>query len=378
MGLCRVAVFLKSMKKILIPVIACLPILQACTTSGCRVEGTVDNAKNGDTVFIATLNDTQFIPSDTLLIENGKFKLTRKNCDSTEICSYYYQTADNEVYSNIFFAEKGKVKIHIGEKPTISGTENNDIYQTFVDSLYTIHEKMNTLYNKAIEESGTDLNLEDFEGSEELNSLDRQATEIIHRHIEKYADKPAGYFIFLSCYHMYSPDEILDVIAILPEAYQNTPFINHLKNETLHNLSTTVGQPFINVSIPDINGQTLDLRNIVENNKLTLVDCWASWCGPCCMEMPNVVDLYAKYKSKGLEIVGISFDKDKNSWKKAVKEMNMTWPQVSELKSWDNEMAQLYGISSIPYTILIDQKGTIVAKQLRGEELERFVADFLK
>lgn len=137
MGLCRVAVFLKSMKKILIPVIACLPILQACTTSGCRVEGTVDNAKNGDTVFIATLNDTQFIPSDTLLIENGKFKLTRKNCDSTEICSYYYQTADNEVYSNIFFAEKGKVKIHIGEKPTISGTENNDIYQTFVDSLYT-------------------------------------------------------------------------------------------------------------------------------------------------------------------------------------------------------------------------------------------------
>ena len=96
------------------------------------------------------------------------------------------------------------------------------------------------------------------------------------------------------------------------------------------------------------------------------------------MEMPNVVDLYAKYKSKGLEIVGISFDKDKNSWKKAVKEMNMTWPQVSELKSWDNEMAQLYGISSIPYTILIDQKGTIVAKQLRGEELERFVADFLK
>lgn len=94
--------------------------------------------------------------------------------------------------------------------------------------------------------------------------------------------------------------------------------------------------------------------------------------------MPNVVELYKKYKSKGLEIVGISFDEDTQKWKDAIKTMNMTWPQLSELRSWDNKMTELYGVTSIPYTILINQDGIIVGKEMRGNELDRFIADFLK
>ena len=94
--------------------------------------------------------------------------------------------------------------------------------------------------------------------------------------------------------------------------------------------------------------------------------------------MPHVVELYAKYHEKGLEIVGISFDEEEEAWKEAVKEMNMTWPQGSELQSWDNVMTQLYNVTSIPYTILIDQNGTIVAQQLRGHELEEAVKEHLE
>ena len=94
--------------------------------------------------------------------------------------------------------------------------------------------------------------------------------------------------------------------------------------------------------------------------------------------MPNVVSLYEKYHKKGLEIVGISFDEDETTWKNAVKTMNMTWPQASELRSWDNIMTQKYGVTSIPYTILIDSNGTIIGQQLRGEELENTVKQYLE
>ena len=89
-------------------------------------------------------------------------------------------------------------------------------------------------------------------------------------------------------------------------------------------------------------------------------------------------DRYEKYHKKGLEIVGISFDEDETAWKNAVKTMHMTWPQASELRSWDNIMTQKYGVTSIPYTILIDSNGTIIGQQLRGEELENTVKQYLE
>ena len=92
---------------------------------------------------------------------------------------------------------------------------------------------------------------------------------------------------------------------------------------------TSNGQSLIDITIPSMDGGKLKLPDIIRNNKLTLVDCWASSSGPRCAEMPNVVSLYEKYHKKGLEIVGISFDEDETAWKKCVKTMHMTWPQAS-------------------------------------------------
>ena len=220
-------------------------------------------------------------------------------------------------------------------------------------------------------------NADMFEGNKELSELDKQATALIRRTISNNIQRPVGYFILLSCYNMYSPDELIKVTDQMPDIYKNQPFVKQLREEAEQSKTTANGQPFINMSLPSINGGEIDLASIIKKNKLTLIDCWASWCGPCCNEMPNVVKLYQKYKSQGLEIIGVSFDEDATKWKKAVKEMNMTWPQVSELNSWDNELAKTYNVSSIPYTILISQDGIIVAQQLRGEELDRFVASYL-
>ena len=109
-----------------------------------------------------------------------------------------------------------------------------------------------------------------------------------------------------------------------------------------------------------------------------LLDFWASWCGPCRREMPNLVEAYAKYKNKNFEIVGVSLDQSADSWKEAIKKLNITWPQMSDLKYWNCEGAQLYAVSSIPHTVLIDGEGTIIARGLHGEGLQEKLAEVLK
>ncbi|MGZ3901382.1 MAG: TlpA family protein disulfide reductase, partial [Bacteroidia bacterium] len=111
--------------------------------------------------------------------------------------------------------------------------------------------------------------------------------------------------------------------------------------------------------------------------KVVLIDFWASWCGPCRREMPNVVKAYSKYKDKGFEIYGVSLDQDKDRWIEAIKKDGITWPQVSDLKYWECEAAKIYGVQGIPFTVLLDKEGKIIAKGLRGAELETAIENAL-
>lgn len=135
---------------------------------------------------------------------------------------------------------------------------------------------------------------------------------------------------------------------------------------------------FIDIEMPSITGKKIRLSNVVKNNKLTLLDFWASWCRPCMEELPNVAEAYKKYHNKGLEIVGISLDEDEKSWKQAVETMKLSWIQMSDLKDWDNTAARAYNINAIPTTILINQKGEIVATNLRGMALHKKLAEILE
>ena len=112
--------------------------------------------------------------------------------------------------------------------------------------------------------------------------------------------------------------------------------------------------------------------------KVVLIDFWASWCRPCRMENPNVVKVYNKYHSKGFDILGVSLDKSKDAWTGAIEQDGLPWKHVSDLAFWDNAAAQLFGVSSIPYTVLLDREGKVIAKNLRGPALEAKLAEVLK
>ncbi|MDO4160229.1 MAG: TlpA disulfide reductase family protein [Prevotellaceae bacterium] len=137
-------------------------------------------------------------------------------------------------------------------------------------------------------------------------------------------------------------------------------------------------EPDINFTMTDINGKQVKAVEEFAKHKITVIDFWASWCGPCRQEMPNLVSLYDKYKDKGLGIIGISLDENRSDWEKAVKSMNMTWVQLSELNGWDNSVARTYGIQAIPFTIIVDQNGNLAQAGLRGEELATYIENMLR
>jgi thiol-disulfide isomerase/thioredoxin len=157
--------------------------------------------------------------------------------------------------------------------------------------------------------------------------------------------------------------------------------------ESERNAQSNVGISIGDVA-PELNFQNPDGKNIKLSSlrgKVVLIDFWASWCKPCRMENPNVVDLYDKYKdtrlgdANGFEVYSVSLDQDKNKWVEAIKADNLKWhAHVSDLKFWKSEGARIYRVNSIPYTVLIDENGVIIGKNLRGPALERALANMNK
>ena len=152
-------------------------------------------------------------------------------------------------------------------------------------------------------------------------------------------------------------------------AYYNNPALKEAKALLATYERRRLGSKFHDLKMEDMAGRIVTLSQWAGKGNYVLVDFWASWCGPCRQEMPNVMLNYEKYHAKGFEVVGVSFDQKKDDWVRAVQIMGLRWPQMSDLKGWQCAATEIYGIRSIPASVLIDPQGTIVAIDLRGKAL---------
>ena len=349
--------------------------LTACQSTSYQVNGTIEGAADGDTLFLTSDLQTG-IPSDTILVEDGKFSFSGE-ADSVHLCMIY--SASRNELNAPFFMEPGIISIQIKQTPgasRVGGTKCNDEWQILNDSVMSIGKEINQIAERIYGNIVTPE--EQQKGMEQIDRLNQRFSNIVIKTCEKNIRNEFGYFLLT-----YYPDELIDtqsrirLIKMLPEEMRHRGQIRVMNESLEATVKTAEGSTIPDFSQPDPDGNSLSIMSEVGKNRITIIDFWASWCGPCRQETPVLVELYKQYKDKGLGIVGISLDSEKDAWLAATRQLNITWPQMSDLKGWDNAAAKLFNISSIPHTIILDRQGKILRRGLRGEALASYVAEQL-
>lgn len=176
-------------------------------------------------------------------------------------------------------------------------------------------------------------------------------------------------------------DQIKSTVEKLAKRFSSSPKITQLAQQfTAENIAQEpvdlLGKEAPDFTLADTEGKNISLKSL--RGKYVLVDFWASWCKPCRMENPNVVEAHTKFKNKNFTILGVSLDKDKAAWMRAIQDDRLDWKQVSDLKYWSSDVVPLYNIEGIPFNVLLDPNGIVIAKDLRGDDLHKKLAEVLK
>lgn len=345
------------------------------------ISGTANGIENGKKVYVEVQSETGVTAKDTGVVENGKFEL-KGNIESAELG---FVRIENEKFSIPFILENGKIKMDIATdsifNTKIGGTKNNDKFQEFNDKSFVVTKKRSKFEknnSKRIEEAKQKKDTATINMiMREHNSFQDEMNDVSKKFIKNNPDALLSILLlenFLMRQYI-TPEEVKTHFEGLDITLKESKYGKKIKSTLDSMLAISIGNAAPNFSAPSPEGKTISLKESL--GKVTIIDFWASWCGPCRAENPNVVALYNEYHALGLNIIGVSLDKDAAKWKDAIAKDKLTWSHVSNLKFWEDPIAKQYNVQSIPATFILDAKGNIVAKDLRGDALKAKVKELL-
>ncbi|MEI6679770.1 MAG: TlpA disulfide reductase family protein, partial [Mariniphaga sp.] len=263
----------------------------------------------------------------------------------------------------------------------VAGSKTQDEYIAYQDLLKPFENSINKLDEeyKAIKKTEDKAKLAEFEKSSEAlyNKISAEQNAFNKKFI---ADHPKSYLtpsIVNNMSYELEAADIESLISKLDTTIAYVTIIKDIKARVAVMKTVAIGQKAPDFTMNDVNDKPISLSSKIGTSKLLLIDFWASWCGPCRQENPNVVKVYKEYNKKGFDVYGVSLDKKKENWLKAIEKDQLTWTHVSDLQFWNNVAAKLYAVNSIPSNFLLDQKGTIIGRNLRGDALANKVKELL-
>lgn len=332
------------------------------------ISGSLKNVPEEGILLLSKYMDNSIETVDTLAVgESGAYEYTL----SIEEPAFYELDLYGEKQVRLaLFSEDAKVDYDFAaeESLAISGSADSEQIAKVDELAEQYQEEINQLNSDYYEA----LSAKD---EETVKNIQQKALDLESSHANKVKEvinSMDGSFAALAAIGMLNPrndfNYIDSLVTELDRKYPETKMIVGLKQELEEMRALSIGQPAPEIALPNPDGDLVKLSDF--KGKYVMVDFWAAWCKPCREENPNVVRLYNEYKDQGFEVLGVSLDRSKDAWVKAIADDNLTWAQVSDLKYFNSEAAATYKINAIPATYLIGPEGDIIAKDLRGASLE--------
>ncbi|HEX8516161.1 MAG TPA: TlpA disulfide reductase family protein [Bacteroidia bacterium] len=349
-----------------------------------EIKGQLSNS-HGENVYLEQLTQEAVKPLDTAQVnEKGEFTL---NAPITETGFYRLKISDKN-FATLILEPGQKVTISgdaqdLGNTYTVKGSPDSELFWE-LNQRSGINYRQRDSLQRIFQAFVNTAKMDSLRIDSVSKQLEKPYTKLVNDHnkyLQEFIEKNSSSFASLAAIQQLPPEEFMQTYIILDRGlyakYPNSSYIQsfHASVGSQQKLSIGSAAPEILMNTPD--EKPLPLSSL--QGKVVLVDFWASWCGPCRAENPNVVKAYNKYKSKGFDIYSVSLDKDKDKWIAAIAKDGLTWKShVSDFMHWQSPVVKLYNFNGIPYNVLLDKKGNIIAKNLRGEDLEKKLEEILK
>ena len=331
---------------------------------------------------LVELDNTVPMVLDSMTVETGNSELTLKGGTVDPEALYRVILQDNSQFfllipdQSKITAEFDLAKFELPEINSPAGKELTSLLKGFNTKV----EKLNVMRDRVQSQPEMMDSARVVIENEFMKQLNETGSYIID--FTTNAKSPAVSIYSLSLVgSILGPDQLMPALEKLKVKYPQSKRVKKIEElilsaQKMNAPQDVIGTEAPEINLPDINGKFVSLKSF--RGKYVLIDFWASWCKPCRMENPNVVKAYGRFSNKNFTILGVSLDKEKNAWVKAITDDGLMWNHVSDLKFWSSAVVEPYKIEGIPFNVLVDPKGIIVAKDLRGEELQSALEKFLK